>query len=103
MSCPVQDTPKLIDRLICGEADYVTGRSVSETKSAMNYPNKPGNWMISWITRLLLKIPLRDSQTGMFAFRFATALVGAHSWEVTASMGTRYNPIETLSRMTTTK
>ena len=68
-SYSIKDTPKLIDCILRGEADYVTGKRVPETKEAMNYPNKFGNWVISWMTRSLLRIPLHDSQTGMFAFR----------------------------------
>jgi len=62
------DAPKLIDQIIKGEAEYVTGRR-SPDKDAMNLANRFGNWAISWITRRLLRIPLRDSQTGLFAFR----------------------------------
>jgi len=67
-SYDVHDAPKLIDPIVSGEADYVTGRR-SLDKDAMNPTKRFGNLAISWMTRRLLRIPLRDSQTGMFAFR----------------------------------
>jgi glycosyltransferase involved in cell wall biosynthesis len=62
------DAPKLIDQIVRGKTEYVTGRR-SPDKDAMSLANRFGNWAISWITRRLLRIPLHDSQTGMFAFR----------------------------------
>jgi len=64
----VQGAPKLIEPILSGDADYVVGRRVIDRK-AMGLMNRLGNWAISWMTRRLLRIPLRDSQTGMFAFR----------------------------------
>jgi len=88
-SYAVQDAPKLIDCLVRGKADYVTGRRIPEGKNAMSYPNKVGNWMISWMTRWLLRIPLHDSQTGMFAFRASlirgTAL-RTHGWAINTEL-----------------
>jgi glycosyltransferase involved in cell wall biosynthesis len=62
------DVPKLIDPIIRGEADFVVGRRVPES-GAMSLTNRFGNWAISWMTRRLLRLPLKDSQSGMFAFR----------------------------------
>lgn len=62
------DAPKLIEPVVNGEADYVAGRRTYDA-NVMRAANRIGNWTISWTTRHLLKIPLHDSQTGMFCFR----------------------------------
>lgn len=82
------DAPKLIDQIIKGEAEYVTGRR-SPDKDAMNLTNRFGNWTISWITRRLLRIPLRDSQTGMFAFRpylMAKTRLNTKGWAINTEL-----------------
>lgn len=63
-----EDLPRLVGLILDGHADYVVGRRLVEG-GAMSLPNRFGNWLISGMTRLLLKIPVRDSQTGVFAFR----------------------------------
>jgi len=63
-----EDLPGLVEPILKGDADYVVGRRLIEGE-AMNRLNRVGNWVISWMTRRLLKIPVRDSQTGAFAFR----------------------------------
>jgi dolichol-phosphate mannosyltransferase len=67
-SYDVRDAPELIEPLLRREADYVTGRRKYDSK-AMRDTNRLGNWVISFVTRHLLRIPVHDSQTGMFAFR----------------------------------
>jgi len=61
------DAQKLIDPIVRGEADFVVGRREPES-GAMSLTNRFGNWAISWMTRRLLHLPLKDSQSGMFAF-----------------------------------
>jgi glycosyltransferase involved in cell wall biosynthesis len=62
------DVPKLLDPIMRKEADYVVGWRIIDA-NAMPLASKFGNQAISWATRHLLKIPLHDSQSGIFAFR----------------------------------
>jgi len=62
------DTPKLIDPILAREVDFTIGERVPET-GALTGIRKYGNYMISWLTRVLLGLEVRDTQSGMMAFR----------------------------------
>lgn len=65
-----QDTHKLIEPLMSNEADLVNGnRFYDMEKGAMPFTNKLGNVLLTWMGNVLFHVNLKDSQSGMKAFR----------------------------------
>ena len=64
------DLHKLIDPLLNDEADFVNGNRFADMeKGAMPLTNRIGNYFLTWIGNLLFHTHLRDSQSGMKAFK----------------------------------
>jgi glycosyltransferase involved in cell wall biosynthesis len=64
------DTPALVEPLVNGEADLVNGnRFANMEKGAMTITNKIGNKFLTWIGNLMFYTNIKDSQSGMKAFR----------------------------------
>jgi glycosyltransferase involved in cell wall biosynthesis len=63
-----KDIPKMVDKILLGDADYVVGKRDVNTKS-MTRSHILGNKVISWLIRSLLHVKVSDSQCGLFAFR----------------------------------
>ncbi|HEX9907383.1 MAG TPA: glycosyltransferase family 2 protein [Thermoplasmata archaeon] len=70
MTYPADMIPKLVDMLDSQGLDFVTTNRFPEMdKGAMNAKHRLGNWLLSTITRILFRIKVRDSQSGMWVFR----------------------------------
>ncbi len=68
-----KDIPKLIKPIIEGKADLTIGnRFKNMEKGAMTLTNKVGNKILSWMARKILKISIKDTQSGFRAFRTST-------------------------------
>jgi glycosyltransferase involved in cell wall biosynthesis len=64
------DLPKVLDPLLNGDADLVNGdRFYDMEKGAMPFGNKIGNFLLSWLGNMLFHTDIKDSQSGMKAFR----------------------------------
>ena len=62
------DAPKLVDPILAREADFTIGERVPEA-GALTGIRKYGNYMVSWVTRMILGLGVRDTQSGMMGFR----------------------------------
>jgi glycosyltransferase involved in cell wall biosynthesis len=65
---PSEVLPQLIDLLIRGNLDMITTRRVPE-HGAMSRVNAFGNYVLSILIRLLLRVNFKDSQSGMWVIR----------------------------------
>lgn len=63
-----KDIPKLVEKIIGNEADYVVGKRTVSAES-MKRSHIVGNKAISFLIRRLLKVNVTDTQSGLFAFR----------------------------------
>jgi len=67
---PVEDIPRLVEILEKENLDFLTtNRFAFMEKGAMSFRNKLGNAILSLTTRILFRLDLRDSQSGMWVFR----------------------------------
>ena len=67
---PVEDIPRLVEILEKENLDFLTtNRFALMEKGAMPFRNRFGNVALSLITRLLFRLNLKDSQSGMWVFR----------------------------------
>ncbi len=72
MTYPASDIPALIDMLDGQGLDFVTtNRFARMEKGAMGAKHRFGNWVLSTSTRLLFRVKVKDSQSGMWVFRRA--------------------------------
>ena len=70
LTYPAADIPKLVDMLDAKGLDFITtNRFAQMEKGAMSAKHRLGNWVLSVSARLLFRIKLRDSQSGMWIFR----------------------------------
>ena len=70
LTYPMEDIPKLVKLLIDEDLDFVTtNRFVNMDPDAMSFRNIFGNVILNLVTRLLYRIDLKDSQSGMWLFR----------------------------------
>lgn len=70
MTYPAEDIPGLADKLEAENLDFVTtNRFARMDKGAMSAKHRFGNWVLSATTRLLFRVKLKDSQSGMWVFR----------------------------------
>lgn len=76
MTYPAEDIPALLQTLEGKQLDFITtNRFARMEKDAMSAKHRVGNWVLSTATRVLFRVKLRDSQSGMWVFR-KTALAG---------------------------
>ena len=67
---PLEDIPRLVQILDSENLDFITtNRFALLQKEAMSNRNKVGNAMLSWTMRLLFRLRIEDSQSGMWVFR----------------------------------
>jgi len=60
----------LMEPLVNGDADLVVGnRFMGMEKGSMNFVNRVGNRIISWICRAFLKLDIGDTQCGLRVFK----------------------------------
>ena len=72
MTYPATDLPGLVDMLDAEGLDFITtNRFARMEKGAMRTKHRVGNWVLSTATRLLFRVRVRDSQSGMWVFRRA--------------------------------
>ncbi|MEW5747385.1 MAG: glycosyltransferase family 2 protein [Candidatus Thermoplasmatota archaeon] len=72
MTYPASDIPKLADRLEAGPLDFITtDRFADMAPGAMSAKHRLGNKVLSVAARLLFRVKVRDSQSGMWVFRRA--------------------------------
>jgi glycosyltransferase involved in cell wall biosynthesis len=64
------DLPRVLEPLLNGDADLVNGdRFHDMEKGAMPFGNKIGNICLTWLGNMLFRTDIKDSQSGMKAFR----------------------------------
>lgn len=70
LTYPVEDIPKLVKLLVDENLDFVTtNRFPYMDGDAMPFRNKLGNGVLNLATRLLFRLNLKDSQSGMWLLR----------------------------------
>lgn len=70
MTYPAAEIPKLADLLEEKSLDFITtNRFAGMEKGAMPAKHRFGNWVLSTTARILFRVKIRDSQSGMWVFR----------------------------------
>jgi len=70
LTYPVEEIPEFVKLLEDEALDFITtNRFAKMDKNAMSWRNKFGNSVLNLTTRLLFRIDLVDSQSGMWVFR----------------------------------
>ncbi len=70
MTYPASEIPRLADELVSKELDFITtNRFASMEKGAMGAKHRLGNWVLSVTTRILFRVRVKDSQSGMWVFK----------------------------------
>jgi glycosyltransferase involved in cell wall biosynthesis len=67
---PVEDIPRLVQALLDEKLDFISAsRFPLQVPGNMDPVSRFGNWMLTWATRLLFGLGIKDSQSGMWVFR----------------------------------
>jgi glycosyltransferase involved in cell wall biosynthesis len=70
MTYPASEIPTILEKLEKEGLDFVTtNRFAGMAKGAMSAKHRLGNWVLSTTARILFRVKLRDSQSGMWVFR----------------------------------
>ncbi len=70
MTYPAGKIPELVDELTGKALDFITtNRFANMEKGAMSAKHRLGNWVLSATARLLFRVRVKDSQSGMWVFR----------------------------------
>lgn len=70
MTYPASDIPGLVDRLEEEGLDFITtNRFADMERGAMGRKHRLGNSVLSFVMRLLFRVDVKDSQSGMWVFR----------------------------------
>jgi len=70
MTYPAAEIPRLADMLEDKGLDFITtNRFAGMERGAMPAKHRFGNWVLSTTARILFRVKLRDSQSGMWVFR----------------------------------
>ncbi len=70
MTYPASEIPRLADELVSKDLDFITtNRFASMEKGAMGAKHRLGNWVLSVTTRVLFRVRIKDSQSGMWVFK----------------------------------
>lgn len=70
MTYPAAEIPKLADLLEEKSLDFITtNRFAGMERGAMPAKHRFGNWVLSTTARILFRVKIRDSQSGMWVFR----------------------------------
>jgi len=70
LTYPASTIPALVDKLEHDGLDFITtNRLAGMEKGAMRAKHRFGNWVLSVTFRLLFRIKIKDSQSGMWVFR----------------------------------
>ena len=69
---PAGRIAEMVGMLEAEKLDFITTNRFAEMQpGAMSFTHKFGNWILAVSTRLLFRVKLRDSQSGMWVFRRA--------------------------------
>jgi glycosyltransferase involved in cell wall biosynthesis len=67
---PAGRIPEILGMLDAENLDFITTNRFAELQpGAMNFTHRFGNWILAVSVRLLFRVKLRDSQSGMWVFR----------------------------------
>ncbi len=67
---PAEKILELVDYLLVNNLDFIScERFTLMKKGAMSLTHKVGNKILTWTTRLLFGVKIKDSQSGMWVFR----------------------------------
>jgi len=67
---PLSDIPRVVGLLDTGILDFVSvNRFSNMSPGAMNITRRTGNFILTQVTNLLFGLNIKDSQSGMWAFR----------------------------------
>jgi len=70
MTYPASELPRLVEMLEAEQLDFITTDRLSHMEEgAMSAKHRLGNWLLSAVTRLLFRVKVHDSQSGMWVFR----------------------------------
>jgi len=70
MTYPAAEIPELADMLEEKSLDFITtNRFARMERGAMPAKHRFGNWVLSTTARILFRVKIRDSQSGMWVFR----------------------------------
>ncbi len=70
MTYPASEIPKLASMLESQGLEFITtNRFADMEKGAMGLKHRVGNWILSTTARMLFRVKVRDSQSGMWVFR----------------------------------
>ena len=70
LTYPASMIPQLVDMLDDEDLDFITTNRLNMMeKGSMSAKHRFGNWVLSTTTRLLFRVKVKDSQSGMWAFR----------------------------------
>ncbi len=70
MTYPASDIPRLVDKLEAEGLDFITtDRFAAMAEGAMSAKHRLGNKVLSVAARVLFRVKVRDSQSGMWVFR----------------------------------
>ena len=70
MTYPASEIPRLADELVSKGLDFITtNRFARMEKGAMGAKHRLGNWALSATARVLFRVKIKDSQSGMWIFR----------------------------------
>ncbi len=67
---PAEKIPELVDYLLENDYDFISCERFSKMKEgAMGITHKVGNMILTFVTRLLFGVKIKDSQSGMWIFK----------------------------------
>ncbi len=67
---PSEDIPKFLEMIEKENLDFISGdRLTMLQKGSMSTMHRFGNWILSTTARILFRVKLKDSQSGMWFFR----------------------------------
>lgn len=70
MTYPADMIGSLVKTLEAEKLEFITtNRLANLSPGAMSSTHRLGNWLLSVVTRLLFRVKIRDSQSGMWVFR----------------------------------
>lgn len=70
LTYPAPRIGEFLDMLVAKNLDFITcDRLTTLRKEAMSRKHRFGNWVLSTTSRVLFRVPVKDSQSGMWIFR----------------------------------
>lgn len=70
LTYPFSDLPKIINKLEKENLDFInTDRLTTLRSEAMSKTHRFGNWVLTFVAKMLFDLPFKDSQSGMWIFR----------------------------------